>query len=222
MEAEDYAAVGSVLGVVLLFIVLGVLFLKARKTQRQRTRALAHWARQHGWAFVPSGGRVTNPLDGSTTRGQILSGPYRGHEIYATEFTVGSGESRSLLHVVQIRTPAPRPALEVKKERIEHKFVSALGWRDLTLSDPQFNKSFWVRTDSEEFAQHVMHPGLMHWMLHTPKAQESPIRFQGDSLLTWTRNRTLEPHDILAEADFLIQILDQVPASVWSGAPPPR
>ncbi len=51
----------------------------------------------------------------------------------------------------------------------------------------------------------------MEWLLSDPRSRSFPVRFTGEHVLTWAVMR-LDPDRALTAADYLIDLIDRVPA----------
>lgn len=191
---------------------------------------LGDWCAAHGWTYQRRNDQIVETFTGlpgfrnnsGTQAWHLMHGRHREHAVHAfhycyqTETTDNRGRRSKHGHwfqVVSVRTPAVRPTLTVSKEPWDSKF-------DLDLDDDQFNDNFKVKIDDRQqrFAFGVLHAPLMRWLLADERAvhRKWPFRFERDHLYTWdTWQDTPEPEPILERADYLVDILERVPASVW-------
>lgn len=144
----------------------------------------------------------------------VMRGAYRGHQLVAYECRVKNADWESLegsFQVVAIVLPADRPFLDISLEND----LSRAFEEDLTFENRAFNDVFRVKSDSPRFAHDVLHARTMEWMLADWRARSFNWRFEGRWLMTF-RSGGVNTAGILPYADFLIDLLAQVPEHVWS------
>lgn len=144
----------------------------------------------------------------------VMRGTYRGHHMLAYESRVKKADWESYdstFQVVAIALPVPRPFLDI---RVESDFSRAFE-EDLRFENQAFNDAFRVMSDSPRFAHDVLHARTMEWMLADWRARAYPWRFEGGWLMTFRPGQIAEA-EVLPYADFLIDLLAQVPKHVWS------
>ncbi|MBB4930717.1 hypothetical protein F4561_001537 [Lipingzhangella halophila] len=193
---------------------------------RKRVAALREWANQQGWHYEHWRPDLAERFSGYPFgRGRrrrvqhVLTGTHRGHEVLAFEhsYTTSGGRNNSSTtfhEVVAVPIPTPRPFLEVTREHFGHKLLGLVGVHDLQLSNERFNSTFRIRTSNDQFARHVLNKDMTEWLLADGRARQVGIRFDGSYLVTWRRG-PLDADNIPADADFLIDVLERVPAPAW-------
>lgn len=213
------AAVSFTVVLIAIFVVIGY------RRQQQRIQELAAWAHHYGWTYTDKASHLRGQYSGSPFAGRgsyrhAFTGQHRGRQVMGFEYSyTTSSQNSSTTHyfqVVAIRTPAPCPRLEVTREHFGHKLLSFVGVHDLQLGYPDFDDTYRIRTDNDDFARHVLHPQLMQWMLLDPRTFDHPFRFEEDSILTW-RPYKLDPDAMVASADYLIDLLERTPPYIWGG-----
>ncbi|WP_052745581.1 type III secretion system chaperone family protein [Allosalinactinospora lopnorensis] len=219
---------------ILVFVVVAVVALSVSTwLHRRKVAALTEWARQRGWQYTEKRPDLVNRFSGAPFgrgRGRrvqhVLSGTHRGHRVLAFEYRYttrsGSGEdssSRTHHHqITAIPLPAARPTLEVSREHFGHKLLEFVGIHDLRLPNERFNAAFRIRTENDQFAHDVLHPHMTEWMLTDERIRNLTLRFNGDHLLAWQRGK-FDSDNAARAADYLIDVLERVPAHVWAQAP---
>ncbi|MEU5153367.1 hypothetical protein [Glycomyces sp. NPDC021274] len=194
-------------------------------SHRQRQRhiaALAAWAAHHGFQYWPqdqSALGLSRQPPFTTGSGHealdVLRGTFRGTHLHCfrLRYHVSSGESDTThdYQVVAISLPAMRPLLDIAHETaLSRRFD-----KDIAFENRAFNDKFRIMSPSPRYAHDVIHPRTMEWMLADPRAHTIRWRFEGAWLMTFRPGR-LDPASIFYYAEFLHQVLDQVPAHVWS------
>jgi hypothetical protein len=199
-----------------------------RKRDRDRWRAweVHAFAQRHGLAYTyrdPNTGQpsLRSPfLEPPGVHGKswigthIMRGAYRGHSLFAYECRAAEAAWEShtgSFQVVAIALPAARPFLDIRLESDLSRTFEV----DLVFENQEFNDVFRVVSDSPRFAHDVLHARTMEWMLADWRARSFGWRFEGVWLMTF-RPGGVRTAEILPFADFLIDLLAQVPEHVWS------
>ncbi len=195
---------------------------------------LGDWARQYDWSYLMRDDNWADHfagLPGFTVNDgkeawHILRGGHRDRRVDAFHYCYKSERRDSTdnrVHVdfhrymvVNVLVPVERPTLTVTKEMWDSKF-------DLDLESDQFNKVFKVKVDrgsddAAKFAYDVLHPRMMEHLLADTRASDLgwPFRFERGDLYTWQEwPGELDMAMVMHKADYLIDILDRVPAFVW-------
>ncbi|MDN3239922.1 hypothetical protein [Glycomyces tritici] len=144
----------------------------------------------------------------------VMRGTYRGHHMLAYECRVKKAEWESYeagFQVVAIALPTARPFLDIRPESDLSRALE----KDLQFENHEFNQVFRVMSDNPRFAHDVLHARTMEWMLADGRARSIPWRFEGGWLMTFRRGG-VNTAEVLPSADFLIDLLAQVPKHVWS------
>lgn len=206
-----------------------------RKVIDRTDGPLGDWAREYNWSYLMRDDNwayhfdALPSADGGREAWHVLRGGHRErrvdafHYFYHREERDREGRIRLRTHrymVVNVLLPASRPTLTVSRETLwESKF-------DLDLESVEFNKTFKVKVDRDDakFAYDVLHPRMMEHLLADQRATEFrwPFRFERGDLYTWEEwPRDLDMAVVMHKADYLIDVLERVPAFVWA-SPPPR
>ncbi|HEX2144617.1 MAG TPA: hypothetical protein VHG10_08930 [Glycomyces sp.] len=224
---EPVASVAIVLmGVFLCLGVPGGLvalaFALTRRARQRRIAECAGWAAHHGfqyWPEEPSALLMTSqpPFDMGHSHHalDVFRGTYKQTHLHFFQyrFTTGSGKESQThnYQVVAISLPAARPILDVGHENaLTRRFD-----KDIEFENQAFNDKFKIESASPRFAYDVIHPRTMEWMLADPRAHVTRWRFEGSWLMTF-RKGSLNVNEVFYFADFLHQVLAQVPKHVWS------
>ncbi|TCP57068.1 hypothetical protein EV191_1011020 [Tamaricihabitans halophyticus] len=216
------------------YVIGGVLLAGYMVWQWQHNKKkIAHFtqvAQQRGWQYRPKDSSVLGRFRGSpfNSRGHsrrarhVFSGQHRGKPFCCYEYTYkvtsGSGSNRRTqtyyFRIASVSTPATRPTLEISKEGWGSKMLDFVGVRDLQLESVEFNKAFKIKTENDKFAYDVLHPRTMEWMLHDPRAPETPVRFENGGLVTWERGK-FDLEWMQPRLDYLCEFVERVPEFVW-------
>lgn len=221
---------------VMLFLVMPVLclgipgglvafaILHSRRVRQRRIAYCAGWAAHHGFHYLPSdpaalaisqqppftSGHARMALD-------VFRGTFRDVHLHSfqLQFRSGSGDNESThdYQVVAISLPGARPLLDIAHENSLSRWFE----KDLQFENRAFNDRFKIASPSSRFAYDIIHPRTMEWMLADPRAHVIRWRFEGAWLMTFRRGG-LNPDEVFYYADFLHQVLAQVPKHVWSEA----
>lgn len=197
-------------------------FTQRRMSERGRAGTYADWAARNGlqyWTEDPLVGRpsAAAPFEvpfGSLHDWQgrhVFRGVRGRHHFLAYECTrfkdAFQVEEPDRIQVVAVPVPALVPFLDISREHRDSV--------DLDFENQAFNDKFRVVSASPRFAHDVLDPRMMEWMLHDPWALASRWRFETGWLMTF-RPGPLAPGEILPCVDFLVDVMDRVPAHVWS------
>ncbi|MGH3727509.1 MAG: DUF3137 domain-containing protein [Micromonosporaceae bacterium] len=219
-----FGFIAAGIGLIVFLVVMVVRH--QREVYRKRVAALFGWARAHGWTYLQADPTLVKRFTGEPFgRGSgrqanhVLYGNHRGHQVLAFEyqFTVSNGQDSSTTYrytVVTLATPAPRPYLQVGHEHTGHKLLELVGVRDLQLESEEFNRVFRISAGDDRFAYAVLDPRMMEWLLADQRARSTPFRFESNALLCWSRTG-LDPRYVIWMADYLVDIVERVPAFVW-------
>ncbi|MEV3934592.1 hypothetical protein AB0K52_01230 [Glycomyces sp. NPDC049804] len=203
-------------GIVALVIVLG------RRARQRRIAQCAAWAAHHRFQYWPEDpsalGITRRPpfAAGHSHRAlDVFRGTFKGRHLhfFHYRFKTGSGKEERThdYQLVAIDLPALRPVLDVSHEN----FLTRRFDKDIAFENQAFNDKFKIASPSPRFAYDVIHPRTMEWMLADPRAHVIRWRFEGAWLMTF-RKGGLALDEAFYYADFLHQVLAQVPAHVWS------
>ena len=213
-------------------IVAGMIVINTvvRKRRKRKLTGVAALAKQYGWQLVEYDAELprlfkADPFCYGDNRNaqHILRGTYRGYEMAAFEYVFVSeveinDERQRMTHfhsVVTLSTPQARPFLQVQREGVRSKMRGLAGVHDLQLESDEFNLAFLIQTENDRFAYDILHPRMMEWMLADQRTRQQPFRFEGNHLVLW-RDGTLRPEWIVPTLDHACDVLDRVPAFVWS------
>jgi hypothetical protein len=195
------------------------LLLQPRKNARVRA-----WAERRGWryqAFAPRErlrGFAIFSQGFMSVAVNLISGTHRGHRVKAFSYrTTSGGGSKSELHryeVVAVALGTRVPMLQLHPLPWWRRLLRLGGdHSDLRTGHPVFDARFRVETRDPEFARAVLGGGVVEWLASDRRAAAQPLRFSDDELLTW-RSGWLSPDRALEAADFLIDLVERIPAEV--------
>lgn len=208
---------------------LDTLFGRTPTVDNRQEGPLAAWCAEHGWSYQRRNDGFADAFTGlpgfRTNNGRqawhVMRGRHRERSVAAFQYnylttTDNRGRRNAYRHayqVVSVRTPASTPTLTVTREPWDSKF-------DLDLDDAEFNDNFKIKIDdrSSAFAVQVLHGGMMRRLLDDERTMRLkwPFRFEEGNLYSWQPWAPApEPQSILEGVDFLVDILEHIPAEVW-------
>ncbi|MGH3621231.1 MAG: hypothetical protein ACRDQ5_05490 [Sciscionella sp.] len=211
-----------------IVIGVGMTYVKHRQNKK-KIAELTRLTQQRGWTYTERDDSLADRFVGEPfgkgfdrQAWHILRGNHRGREVLAFEYVYhehrGGGDKRHTVTyrnlVASLRTPAPRPTLELSRKGFGRRLLGIVGVRDLRLESEEFNKAFLIRTENDRFAYDVLHPRMMEWMLSDARAGRLPFRYAWGDLLTWEEG-PLDAGRAMFMLEYLCDIIDQVPAFVW-------
>ncbi|MQM24963.1 type III secretion system chaperone family protein [Glycomyces albidus] len=207
------ALIGTAIGLAVYF---------SRRSRNARIARCQAWAAHHGFQYRPADDSVLRisarpPFTAGHGRSgvDVFRGVHRGVHLHCFEYRYrtsdGENETTHYFQVVAVGLPAMRPYLEIGREGLLPK---SLG-KDIDFENHAFNERFRVVSANPRFAHDVIHPRTMEWMLADPRAQSYRWRFEGSWLMTFRKGR-LNLDELLPVADFLCDVLAQIPKHVWA------
>jgi hypothetical protein len=166
---------------------------------------------------------VFNPLDGyhlppkAVAAKNVITGVHRGRPFIATVFTVHYRNESSQELAIWVRTPAVRPVLTVSRElRAQSRARAAIGQRDQQFGNPDFDEQFEVSARDGWFAAAVLTPPVIQFLLTDPRPSRG-FTLIGDHLDVFgpvADHR--DPALLIPALDLRCDLLDLIPATVWS------
>ncbi|GAA2162960.1 MULTISPECIES: hypothetical protein [Glycomyces] len=207
---------------VLCLIVVGVGVYFAWRARQKKIAMYRAWAAQYGFHYEPGDNSVTGlsteePFNqGHSRKGiDVFRGMYKGVHIvfFQYQYSTGSGKERKTFNhqVVAIGLPTTRPLLDISQEN----FLTKRFAKDIDFENQAFNDIFRIKSPNRRFAYDIIHARTMEWMLQDQRARSYSWRFEGPWLMTF-RSGGLKLEEVFFYADFLIDILGQVPRHVWA------
>jgi hypothetical protein len=195
------------LGPVLLFLVFGLLVAGVAYYQHQRRlerrRQLGALAFGHGLDFSiddPFGtlGEPFALLQRGDGRGieNVLWGTWQGLELrafdywYYEESTDSDGNRTKTTYrytCCLLEIEAAFPPLALTRENVFTRMADGLGFRDIELESPDFNKRFQVKAKDRRFAFSFVDARMMKWLLALAGKEEFEVA--GGWLLVFHRGR---------------------------------
>jgi hypothetical protein len=231
---EALAPVAVMLLVLIVFGAVITMMVRVRK-RAARTRAdqaaLVPLAQQHGWRYQHSDTGSADRFQGepfpqrkhNLTVSHLVTGEFRGRSFCCFEYArraVGAGGSGSVtdtyerFRVFAVATPAGTPTLQIKRAGLGARALDRIGAVGLTTGDADFDDSFRVTGDDTSFAHAVLTDQVRRWLQDNPRAQQWPLRFERDELVTWQPGR-LTASTVPPALDFLCDTLDRVAVPSW-------
>ncbi|MBP5938201.1 hypothetical protein [Streptomyces acidiscabies] len=215
-----------------IFAVVITAFARSRRSQVEGAEARAQAvqvAQGRGWGYQEATygvidrlcGMAPLPVSGSRLLGRhYISGEQRGRSFCCFEYTTGTigvdgtgpGPNRPVYWTVfAVTAPGTGPELVVR--RPEALDGVARRGRTVRLGVPEFDEAFTVLADDEAFARAALADGVVPFLAANPQA--APVRLHGGELITWYKGR-LTPQGMDEHLAYLYDVLDRIPARVWS------
>ncbi|GHC91272.1 hypothetical protein GCM10007079_38440 [Nocardiopsis terrae] len=217
----------SLLALVTVVVSAGVITVAAH-FRKERATELQAWAREHGWHYTehhPSpleDAVLPRAVQGPDTRARhVLTGRRGTHLTTMFEVTRstspvsrrGSGQERQTYRVVAVRTPGPGADLEIHRRDLA-RIVSLDGRGDPEEVGRAFSEAFRTVGTDDDFTRAVLGQDTVSWLLSDCRSRSLPVRFTGSHVLTWAAMH-LDPDRALTAADYLIDLVDRIPAQAW-------
>jgi hypothetical protein len=189
------------------------------RQKRERYKALAG---AEGWEYQHRQGRLPQHWEAGLlratpfARGQavdVFHGSFAGHDFTAFTSAVSNGKSTSYFGVIVLRLRSALPNLGIIRMSAGQRLVRFLGAQDVKTGDANFDESYRVWTDNEEFARVFLGPRMTEWLLR-PENYGRPYIIQGGDLLTW-HPRALRPEELTAWLAELSQFVDEINPDIW-------
>jgi hypothetical protein len=194
----------------------------AKRVRERRIAYCAGWAAHHGFHYRPNDPSALAisrqppfTLGSGREALDVFRGTFRDVHLHCFQLRFRTGDSQNQsthdYQVVAISLPAMRPLLDIGHENS----LSRLFDKDLEFENQAFNDLYRIASPSPRFAHDIIHPRTMEWMLADPRARVLRWRFEGSWLLTF-RPGPINPDEVFYYAEFLHQVLAQVPEHVWT------
>lgn len=206
-------------------IVVAVAITSHREQARRLEMARLHqWAVRNGLHYTPND-RTVSALSlrapfgvGNDRVGHdVFRGNHRGRAIVFGEYRYTTKNNKSTVvhswQFVALALPSCRPWLSVSRDFGSGLF-SCRGRKGVLLESQEFNERFRIDAASERFAYDVLSPRMMEWLLADARANTVGFRFEGQWAITVRAGR-LRPDEVWFHADFLHDVIGQVPDFVW-------
>lgn len=193
---------------------------------RRHNRAVDSFAARHGWQPLAADSSVA--VDGTRapfTRARphravtVFSKAYGAHTVESYMLESGQKNSGLAAHVVQIRLPGQHAWMQVRDDTVPDEVAAAAGGQDLAMESEAFNRRFRVRSDDPRHATDVLAPLMMAHLLD--QTWPEPVHswsIDGGALLWW-RDGLIDFEVIPAVADFLVGVVEHLPAYLLDAQP---
>ena len=210
----------GVAAIIVLMVVIG------NKNRQKHQSEMATWAASHSLDYRPESAELAQKFGGEPFFGgsgaeavDVVTGPGpNGHDFcsYVYEYTERDSDDHTTTvrrWIVALQMPSQLPWLSVTFESLGTKIAHAVGHHDIALGNELFDKTFDVKATSPEFAQAVLHPQMIDWLLG-PGREIVPLRLAGDTMLWWKMGKP-DYDKLLPHVNVMAQFIDQIPPSVW-------
>jgi hypothetical protein len=174
----SFAAV-ILFGLLILFVVVIGL-----RLERKRRAALQQLAQDLGWRYDGATdsslhSRYAHPLfnRGHSRKGyHLIRGVYEVGDLRLDavmgdyRYTTGSGKNQTTHRqsIILLSLPyQPVPGLDIRREWLGDKLMSALGFDDIDFESEEFSRKFYVSSTDKQFAYAVIHPRMIEFLLQT-------------------------------------------------------
>ncbi|MCU1679533.1 MAG: hypothetical protein JWQ81_272 [Amycolatopsis sp.] len=147
---------------------------------------------------------------------EVVTGTHRGRPFIAALFGVHHRNEYSQIRAIWVRTPAARPALTVSAAlRAQSRVRASIGQQDLQLGNPDFDERFEVSAGDDRFAQAVLNPRMIQFLLADQRAPRG-FMLLGDQLdVLDPVSDHRDPAELIPALDYRCDLLDLIPPSVW-------
>ena len=166
---------------------------------------------------------VTSPLEPLVGRPKalrahhVITGVHRGRPFFVAQFDVQHKGQVFPVGATWMRLPAMRPWLSVARVvETQSRVRAAIGQGDIEFGHPGFDDRFQVDSESEQFARAVITPQVATFLTNAPK-QVTGCNVYGDhfDVQDIIRDRR-DPAELVPALDLRCDLLDLIPARVWS------
>ncbi|GGU39275.1 hypothetical protein [Lentzea flava] len=153
----------------------------------------------------------------------VITGQHRGRPFFAALFVIndpldtsGGGQYGLRQATVWVRTPAPRPTLDVRQVlRMESRINEGLGLGDIKVGHPEFDARYQVTCADEAFARAVLAPAVVDFLLTDPRGCRG-FWIRGAQFDAYNATGDHRDPDVLAaDLDIRCDLLDRIPRHVW-------
>lgn len=228
------AEIGVVFVVIIVAIVILAIvgFIWQQKKNEERQQAFGRLAAANGLQYLTEdksyarrfndGEKPFRTLGGGRAR-NILYGSYRGRPVCIFEYSYTTSSTNGTTTTTQthrfpvwvVALPAPVPAFSVGSEGIfGGKVAAAMGFARLDIGDPDFDDTFKIKSDNEQFGRRVLHPAVIDLLRQTGPWN---WRLSGQNMISYDQG-VLEPESALPRLNLMCDLLDRIPADAWVGA----
>jgi hypothetical protein len=199
------------------------LYLKAKRRQEMQAFALKNglqFATEDpfqilGWPF-----ELFKRGDGRGVE-NVAWGPWQGNQgvtvcdyWYYDESTDSEGRrSRSYrrFSCATLEVPAAFPHLEVAREGVFSRLADHLGFEDIELESPEFNRRYNVKAKQRKVAYDVLDARMIEWLV----AFDQGLAFElvGNRVLAYSKKR--KPSELVPLIGTLVMFQERVPRVAW-------
>lgn len=216
--------------VVVVMVVVIVIAIAASAHQRQvraeRASELAEICRQRGWNFTPEDDSYARRWKGEpfgSSRGRVRhvvmgdyqSRPFTAFEYWYTTSSYNGTTTTTQTHtftVWAIQVPGSVPDLSVGPEgAFGGKVAEALGFTRVDSADQQFDDTFKVKCDDEQFGRLVLAPPVIDLL---KRSGPWKWRLTGNTMLSWETG-SLEPSSLEPRLDLMLGVVAAIPGAAW-------
>lgn len=155
---------------------------------------------------------IARPPRASAAR-QVVTGTHRGRSFLAAEFDVYLYDRGEHIRerCVWVRGAA-RPGLSLRKVLGPQNAINrAIGWDYLKIGNAEFDRRFEVTADDPGFAQAVLHPRMVDFLLHDPREFRAVLMLADTIDLTDPITDHRDPQALIPALDLRCDILDLMP-----------
>lgn len=186
----------------------------------------APWAEEHGWDYLPQGfspapGWRAAPFRPSMSRKvlEALAGNYRERRAMVMALRVPI--SYEPLIMTTLRLPRALPPVEITLEDVVHRAFKPLGAEELDVESEDFNRTWFVSSDSPRLAHAICSPRFIALMNEGPR---EPVVIEGSLIRTWhvakvnpyrAFFRPIDTTEIFGRLERLTALIDAIPGHVW-------
>jgi hypothetical protein len=203
---------------ILAAIVVGVF---QRRHAHRRAHAVAAWASSRGLSYRPGPDRklAREYLEFAALSGgddhvatNVCRGAIDGRETCVCDLAwkARRSDAETSLTAVLVKTDFPLIPLHIREERALERLGEAFGLSDINFESAAFSDRFHVTSADRKFAQDVIHPRMMEYLLANAAW---PLELAGWHCLVWSSGR-LAPAQLDAALALAQGVVERIPDHV--------
>jgi hypothetical protein len=203
-----------------------VLWMVQRRAIEARSKALTALARSRGWQFIDEDDGYARRWEGRpfARRGNarhIVRGGHRDRDFEVFEYSYTTTSSNgtttttttNYFTVWTIALPAPVPEFSAGAEGVfGGKVAETFGFERVNIDDDDFNATFKIKCDDQQFGQRVLHPDVVELL---KSSGPWDWRLTGRTMIAYQKGH-LEASALTPRLDLMCDLLDRIPADAWS------
>ncbi len=180
----------------------------------------AFWSRERRLKAWNAAAERNGLIASSKTLGQlpVLFGTVQGHDVEVRVVRRGGGKNKASFTVVRTHLSIPVPAgLEVSRDHLLGKLVTAMGGQDIPLADPGLDKKLKVKGQSPQAIQDLLDIGVVRPAMQRFFALGQYSRLEGAEVIADRRGIQTDAglDEMLASAIGLVNAMSEGRERAW-------